>query len=123
MIDMAPLLIDVALEGATASVGEISTVPLIPMGPFVGDWLDFQFFDAALAPFMGFAALFVGLVALMIGGGLAIYSRSMVLPAVVAILLLGAFANYIPGLVARSGFLFIVGVAAAVLLAAILVIR
>ena len=118
MTDVGLLLVDVGLEVATADV-----VPLIPMGPYVDGWLNGNFFDAALAPFMGFAALFVVLISLMIAGGLAIYSRSMLLPGVVSILLLGAFANYIPGLVARAGFLFVVGVAAAILLAAILVIR
>jgi hypothetical protein len=90
--------------------------------PYLDPWLNGNFEAAALGPYMSFAALFVGLVAFFIVGGIAVYSRTVVLPAVVAIILLGASAAYLPGLVARSGFLFVSVVAGVLLLLVVRVV-
>lgn len=97
---------------------ELSTrlvVLAIDLGPYFEDWVNGNYADAALGPFMPFAALFVVLIAFTISGGLAIYSRTLALPAIVGALFLGFASGYIPGLVARLGYLAFIFVAAALL--------
>jgi len=100
----------------------LHVVAQIGSNEYLDPWLNGNFEAAALGPFMGFATLFVALVSLMIVGGVAVYSRSVVLPAVISVILLGAAATYLPGLVARTGFLFVTVVAAVLLLLVVRVI-
>ena len=81
-----------------------------------GKWTSGAWADAMLCPYVtAMGPAFVLFVGFAVFSALAIYTRSILMPAVVAIIMVGIMSSYIPALAGRVTLLFIVAAAASLL--------
>ncbi|MWG33138.1 hypothetical protein [Halomarina oriensis] len=79
-------------------------------------WTSGNWADAILCPFLStMGGMFVLIVGFTVFSALAIYTRSVLLPAVVAIIMVGIMSSYIPALAGQVTLLFITAAACAFL--------